>query len=443
MMRKVLSVAMALLLVCAMPLSVMAAEWDLAAGDITVAVTENTEGGSTQTVQQGSADAVKDNNPTIKSSGETSNTITVSTEGNTTANITIDNVNINAGSDSGIDVGDSNLNLTVKGDNTINSTGDNAGIHVSGGDLTINGDGELDVTNSGFGAAIGSGRLGEMSGSITIDGNANVSAKSEYGAAIGSGFGGEMTETGNISIAGSANVTATGEGGAAIGSGGAGIMNGNITIEENATVKAESKMDSAAIGSGYDEDMNGSITIQGNSQVTTTNGTYSGFTGAAIGSGGHGNMNGTIRIGSNVTLTMNGGTGIGAGSYGKLGEKAVIIDERNKAVAEASAENETARPLYRVVDKDEKDLPYTETRKEGVLTVHCDRELATFLAKTADLQTLQAQGIHTIVFETENATSTFALEDLLKEGTGTCRLTHDGKTVTFMLDDADISDILK
>lgn len=414
MMRKVLSVAMALLLVCAMPLSVLADEWDLAVGDITVSVNES----GTQNVEQNAASR-EDSNPTISSGSQTSNTITVSTAEGQTANITIDNVNINADSGNGIDVGDSNLNLTVKGENTINTSGTNdAAIHVSSGDLTITGDGKLDVTSVEDAAAIGSDNGENMSGDITIQGKATVNATSgDDGAGIGSGYEGEMS--------------------------------GNITIQGDATVNAESDDDGAGIGSGYYGKMSGDITIRGNSKVTTTNGEYDYkdeggiVTGASIGSGGWGVANGTIRIGSNATLTMNGGTGIGAGTHGELGEKFAVIYFEEATAGEASAENETARPLYRVVDKDEKDLPYTETRKDGVLTVHCDRELATFLAKTADLRTLKSQGIHTIVFETEDATSTFALEDLLKEGTGTCRLTHDGKTVTFMLDDADISDILK
>lgn len=478
--RKILSVAMALLLVCAMPLSVMADEWDLAQGDITVSVTES----GTQNVAQ-NAVSKEDSNPTISSSSQTSNTITVETKGDTTANITIDNVNINTNSGSGIDVGDSNLNLTVSGTNTVETNDFNAaGIHVSSGDLTITGDGQLDVTADGYysagigsglggdmsgsitiqedatvnatssdgGAGIGSGCDGEMSGSITIQGNATVSATSkDGGAGIGSGYHGDMS--GNITISGNADVTAEGEYSAAIGSGGRSEVSGNITIEGNTTVKAENADDSAVIGSGYNGDMSGNITLQGNAQITTTNGTFDyGYTegphtGPAVGSGSGGDMNGTIRIGSNVTLTMNGGTGIGVGTVGKLGEKSAIIyfEEADEAATagDTSAENETARSLYRVVDKDEKDLPYTETRKDGVLTIHCDRELATVLAKTADLQTLQSHGIHTIVFETENATSTFALEDLLKKGTGTCRLTHDGKTVTFTLGEQDISDILK
>ena len=70
---------------------------------------------------------------------------------------------------------------------------------------------------------IGSGEDGEMSGNITIDGNARVTAWSEKeGAGIGAG------ENGGVS--------------------------GTIRIGGNASVKAGSACDGAGIGGGGDED---------------------------------------------------------------------------------------------------------------------------------------------------------------------------------------------
>ena len=66
---------------------------------------------------------------------------TVSTEGDAEANITIKDINIASGADSAIDVGDSNLNLTVEGENKLNADGDSAALRVSSGDLTIDGTG--------------------------------------------------------------------------------------------------------------------------------------------------------------------------------------------------------------------------------------------------------------------------------------------------------------
>lgn len=403
MMRRILSIATALMLVCTLPVSVLAAEWNLAIGDITVSFDDNGK----QIVSQTNGERKCDDNLIIRSNGETSNTITVKDTGDNTANITIQDVSIHSGYKSGIDVvGDSNMNLNVKGENAITAVGHKSGIRVSSGSLTITGYGKLHVTNTdgdsedGAGAAIGSDSHENMSGDITINGAVNVDANSNLGAAIGSGVDGGMS--------------------------------GNITIEGNAKVNAVTMSAGAAIGSGYYGEVTeeGSITICGNSKVTiTTNSNYFGQIGASIGSGSQGDMNGTIQIGDKTTLNLNGGT-IGAGTKGKMnGRSSVPVGTATESAS-----------LFRVVDKDEKNLPFTENRNDIVLTIHCDRDYATLLAKSENLKALKAQGTQTIVFETENVTSIFAIEDI--PGTGTLRLTHDGETVTFTLE-TDISEVLK
>ena len=90
--RRFLSCMMALLLVCSLPLSAFAAEYDLAQGSVTVNATE-----TGQTVTHGTNDPVSDDAPVIIQSNNetpTSNTITIKAEENATANVTIQNVNI-------------------------------------------------------------------------------------------------------------------------------------------------------------------------------------------------------------------------------------------------------------------------------------------------------------------------------------------------------------
>ena len=103
-------------------------------------------------------------------------------------------------------------------------------------------------------------------------------------------------------------------------------------------------------------------------------------------------------------------------------------------------------PLYRVTDKDGKDIAYTAEQKDGVLTITVDADFAVLTGKLSGIGTLKAQGVEKIVFVTKGAASAFALADLLESGsTGkTYQLTHDGKTVTFTLgeDMADVSAIL-
>ncbi len=110
-------------------------------------------------------------------------------------------------------------------------------------------------------------------------------------------------------------------------------------------------------------------------------------------------------------------------------------------------EKSAEAPLYRVLDKDEKDIAYKAEQKEGVLTITVDADFAVLTGKLSGISTLKAQDVEKIVFVTKSATSTFALANLLEKGsTGeTYKLTHDGKTVTFTLgvNNTDVSDILK
>lgn len=452
--RTFISIVALMLAVCLMP-TALAATWYLEDGDITVIADENG-----QSVKQGSNDAVADSDTVITqrdSEKATDNTITVSTEGDAEANITIKDINIASGADSAIDVGDSNLNLTVEGENKLNADGDSAALRVSSGDLTIDGTGSLtaehngregilqdsakigsnagedmtgnihitgDVTvttggnnsvyhDSGVpgdesfgtlsgGAGIGAGAItedenrnaqgGNMSGTITIDGNAtvNASAGNKYGAGIGTGRvrtwrspwmnlddGGDMS--GTITIGGNAKVTAKSVGTAAgMGTGAEGDMSGTINIGDNAIVNADSTDDGAGIGSGLWGGMSGTINIDGNADVTATSrsgagigsgddsdvtktGTiniggnakvfaFSGYydktggymrgNGAGIGGGDEGNMNGTINIrGSAKVIAASGrrGAGIGAGDEENLNGTVTITD--NADVTAVSGKN--------------------------------------------------------------------------------------------------------
>lgn len=189
-------------------------------------------------------------------------------------------------------------NIHITGDVTVTTGGNNSVYHDSG----VPGD-ESFGTLSG-GAGIGAGAItedenrnaqgGNMSGTITIDGNAtvNASAGNKYGAGIGTGRvrtwrspwmnlddGGDMS--GTITIGGNAKVTAKSDGTAAgMGTGGEGEMSGTINIGDNAIVNADSTDDGAGIGSGLWGGMSGTINIDGNADVTATS-----RSGAGIGSG--------------------------------------------------------------------------------------------------------------------------------------------------------------
>ena len=336
--RRLFALALALLLAVSLPVSALAGEWFIDDGDIIINATENG-----QTVKQGNKDAVDDDAPVIKQrngSTATDKTIKIETTGDAAANVTIEDVNIRSDGDA-IDVGSSSANITLKGDNKLFSETGSA-LHVSSGDVTIDGDGSLeaeiggddndsakigshkdedmsgsihitgdatvttkddrdDVYYYGDGAGIGSGKYGSMSGSITIDKNANVDAFSrEDGAGIGSGYGGDMS--GNISISGSAQVTAgSGWDGAGIGAGEDGTVSGTITIGDSAQVTAGSDDDGAGIGAGEDGSIagNGKIIIRDNAKVTAIGEDQ----GAGIGTGADKLMAGMIIIQDNAQVT--------------------------------------------------------------------------------------------------------------------------------------------
>ena len=127
--------------------------------------------------------------------------------------------------------------------------------------------------------------------------------------------------------------------------------------------------------------------------------------------------------------------------YDQCGAINTILD-----VGSRLKKSKLVNPLYRVTDKDGKDIAYTAEQKDGVLTVTVDADFAVLTGKLSGIGTLKAQGVEKIVFVTKDATSAFRLADLLEKGAAgeTYKLTHDGKTAAFTAGgrQTDISDIL-
>ena len=127
--------------------------------------------------------------------------------------------------------------------------------------------------------------------------------------------------------------------------------------------------------------------------------------------------------------------------YDQCGAINTILD-----VGSRLKKSKLVNPLYRVTDKDGKDIAYTAEQKDGVLTVTVDADFAVLTGKLSGISTLKAQGVEKIVFVTKDATSAFRLADLLEKGAAgeTYKLTHDGKTAAFTAggQQTDISDIL-
>lgn len=334
--KRIVSAALALLLTAGIPMAALAEEYDLANGNITVSADNSGQYVS----QEGGVTNEKQTTETVikqaDNTAATGNTITVETSGGAKAELTIEDLNVSSGNTSAIDVkGSSEAEITLKGDNKL-KTDDASVIHVSEGDVTITGDGTLYADNSIHSdhAKIGSNHSEDMSGSIHITGNAQVTTGDDRhdhgvggGAAIGSGQRGNMS--GGITIDENATVIASSsEDGAGIGSGLRGDMSGTITIGGNATVTGTSGYDGAGIGSGENGTMSGTITIDGNAKVTA----WSEEEGAGIGAGEDSGVSGTIRIGGNASVKAGSacdGAGIGGGEDAKMKGMILICDNAN------------------------------------------------------------------------------------------------------------------
>ena len=116
--KKIVSTLLALLLLTGVPVSALAAEWDIGKGDITV-----NAGSGGQTVTQGGGAAVVDSAPVIMGSS-TDNTLTINAEKDQTASVTLSGVNIDvSGKDKAAvsTTGEGNVSIELDGENTLMS----------------------------------------------------------------------------------------------------------------------------------------------------------------------------------------------------------------------------------------------------------------------------------------------------------------------------------
>ena len=438
-MKKIMTRLLSLVLLGTfIPSFVLADNWDLDKGSITVSATAES-----QTVSQAGGSPTVDHNPVITSNGKTNNTVTITAEKNATANVTLENVNIDTRTRGGAAIttsGEGNVNIELDGTNTVQSGENHAGVEKKGdGTLTItdeNKDGSLTATGGTWGAGIGGAR------------NENVEATGGYGGAgIG---GGEGTWGSNITIS-DGEVTATGgDAGAGIGGGYAGGGEG-ITIE-GGKVTAQGGIGGAGIGGGVNN-TGSNITISGDAQVKVQGGRANEIwhKGAAIGSGGTVTTEGNEVSPNTSDLTVEGsiqiyepGKNINTDTpdrtiEGQKGDHSWNAGE----VTTAETVPESKAAAYWVSDPEGQSIPYQAQQKDGVLTVTVQADTASLRGTTGSLGQLEAQGIAEIRFVTKGAQSDFTLSDLLSSGTGSFTLTHEAEAVRFTLESTDISKILK
>ena len=496
--RKLLTRLVSLALIAVfLPTVAMADTWYLEDGSITVSATD-----SGQSVSQGGV-TKEDSAPVIRnrdSSASTTNNVTIRADTGATANVTLEDTNIdttggagpNGAGDAAVRTeGGGNVNLNVELDNTLQSGDTRAGVEKgNGGNLTIgseSGSGQLVATGGDGGAGIGGG---ENTGAenITITGGDIFAIGNGGGAGIGGGWDCSASD---ITITGG-NVTAVGKqddpgriGGAGIGGGGSQTSNAgsgtNIKIT-GGRVTAVGGNYSAGIGGGYGS--NGENITISDAEVIAIGGTCSAGIGGgcrnldstAAGEGKNISISGSanVKAAGGVGDSMDGaGAAIGAGGShqgttlvdaqeGDVGTSGLSPDgsvERlgpgttfdipqpkpRSSFLTASAEPQPVKAaLYRVIDETGKALPVETKQEDGVLLLTAQADIAILEGAVSGLQTLQGRGIDTITFTNGTISVSFSLAEVIAKGASSdvYRLTLSGGEANFTLADADITALL-
>ena len=491
--RKLLTRLVSLALIAVfLPTVAMADTWYLEDGSITVSATD-----SGQNVSQGGV-TKEDSAPVIRnrdSSASTTNNVTIRADTGATANVTLEDTNIdttggagpNGAGDAAVRTeGGGNVNLNVELDNTLQSGNTRAGVEKgNGGNLTIgseSGSGQLVATGGDGGAGIGGG---ENTGAenITITGGDIFAIGNGGGAGIGGGWDCSASD---ITITGG-NVTAVGKqddpgriGGAGIGGGGSQTSNAgsgtNIKIT-GGRVTAVGGNYSAGIGGGYGS--NGENITISDAEVIAIGGTCSAGIGGgcrnldstAAGEGKNISISGSanVKAAGGVGDSMDGaGAAIGAGGshQGTTAQEGdVDISGLTGSVERlpagttfdipqpkprssfliAPAEPQPVKAaLYRVIDETGKALPVETKQEDGVLLLTAQADIAILEGAISGLQTLQSRGIDTITFTNGTISVSFSLAEVIAKGVSSdiYRLTLSGGEANFTLADADITALL-
>ena len=440
-------------------------------------------------------------------SGEDGNmsggSITISGNAQVTAGSGWDGAGIGSGDD-----GNMSGSITISGNAKVTAWSEDGGTGIGSGEdgdvsgtITVGGSARVTAGSDDDGAGIGAGDDGSITstGRIIIRDSAKVTAIGEdEGAGIGTGE--DELMAGLIIIQDNAQVTAiAGDSAAAIGSDDKDDMRGTILILGNArittgrlwdddihfnyeTKKIEYTLDKNAIGrigdgqNAHHESSNGHYVIGPDVTINGLNGSdiekLKDYINMRLSGENHDgdpenltaldirSENGKFTVtadgkGTVEKILYDGSETVPAapGTYPvtcvlRLGGETIEFQIGTLVVPEGKSDDADTpqSPLYRVTDKDGKDIAYTAEQKDGVLTVTVDADFAVLTGKLSGIGTLKAQGVEKIVFVTKDATSAFRLADLLEKGAAgeTYKLTHDGKTAAFTAggQQTDISDIL-
>ena len=509
--KKIVSTLLALLLLASLPVSALAAEWDIGKGDITV-----NAGSGGQTVTQGGGAAIPDSAPVITGTSKENN-VTINADSGQTASVTLSGVNIDVrdkGKAAVSTTGEGNVSIELNGGSTLRSGYEHAGLEKNnGGSLTIadeDKNGKLTAWGEQQGAGIGGGVDGKGEG-ITVSGNAQLkvrggSVHGDYGTGAGIGGGGSygtdgaevepdicglnpggkieyyepgsgMTGTPSKTITNPTGdyvwdsgtvttpATCTGKGVRtytctssshtrtedipALNHSLAGqeyVSNNDATCEQDGTKTAkcvrygtggctetDTVTDTGSKLGHLFEDY-----VSNNDETCEQDGTKTARC-VRYGTGGCmatdtvtdtdsklGHLFEDYVSNNDATYAHDGTKTAKCVRYDQCGETHTMPDEGSRLIAP---------PLYRVTDKDGRDIAYTAEQKGGVLTVTVDEDFAVLTSSLSGMTALRAQGIEKIIFVTNGAKTAVKLSTIISKLTanGVFRLTHDGKAVTFTL----------
>ena len=408
-----------------------------------------------------------------------SNTVTIETnDKNDKVEVTLKDVNINVGSDSGSALtSNGDVTLTLKGDNSL--TGGNGGSGISSnGSLTITGGENDSLTAKG-----GSGRSGIfISGGVTISGGTVNATGGSSGSDSGDGI-----HSGSLTMKGG-TVNAKGGSGADGGSGIRTFSSGGVTISGGTVTATGGKSGSGDYSNGGNGiSSSGSLSISGgtvtatagsssgsygrdgittSSSLTISGGTVTANGGSGSYRGGSGISSSDIELSGSLELTAKAGSpngkalsqnGIeldpntfkekldpGANIITKDADGKVIdqvssprpvepegpvIPEESSSSSDSgsstpSADGGSATPSapasplpgLTVTDKDGQRISYTSIRGNNVLSIRAGRFTASLHASLSTLRQLRAEGIDTITFRTVLCSTTLSVDELLAIG---------------------------
>ena len=404
--RKLLAALALTLALCLLPATMLAAEYNVANGDITV--TRKADG--SQWVKQGDQEK-QDEAPVL--TGTALNTVVrlVAVDEGGVVNVTLKDAHIETDADQCIiDIaGKTTANIRLEGEVLLGdeySGVDNykALIHVSEGTLNLTGSegATLDMDQCAReGAVIGSDQGEDFNGTIHISNLeiVDMDNDSSDGALIGSGWDGDFNGTVILT-----NVKAEGistqSSAALIGSGEGGAFNGRVVLETGTELSYGRKKKRPVIGEGYKSEpvvSTGVIVIQDGVKIVNEDNKR------LILGGNDEDDQILIALGDDAVLGDYTGAQVKAGAYdehdieicGKLTDLSGEPEEPQTPAETYYAQGEA----FRVVDKDGNDVAYEETLEDGVLTIKAPKG-ASIIGALEDMQLLSTKGATELRFGT-------------------------------------------